>query len=189
MLILQVLAILYTLRGAIILGIFPSLLSVIKCLSSKIYNDQPDEMRYEFRKTYKENFKIANQILWPIFLFLFLLIWEFRLNKEVIANTTLGIMLGIIIIFVLIIISHIPITILRFDLSYKQYFKQALLIALSSPIETISVILSIILIELVFTKWLFLPILFFAPMLALPFAWFTYHSVEKIIKKQDDMEE
>lgn len=189
MLVLQVLAILYTFRGAILFGIFPSFVSSVQCMISKIYNKEPDDMRYEFKLTYKENFKIANLVCWPLFLFLCLVIWEYRLNREAIANKTLAILLGIIILLVLIILSHTPITILRFDLAFKGYFKQAFLIALASPIETISIILSLVLIELIFSKWLFIPMLFFAPIISLPFAWFSHHSLEKIIKKRNNMED
>lgn len=188
MLILQIYFILYTLRGAILLGIFPAFLAVIKCLIAKMYETSPDEMKYDFKKTYHENFEIANKVGLPAVLLFVLLIWEYRYNQSVINNGLLSIMLTIIIAAMLVLLSHLPITILRFDLEYKDYFSQALLIAMASPFELISIILSLFLIEYLFAQWLILPMFFFAPILAAPFAWFSYHSVEKIIKKREEID-
>lgn len=184
MLLLQLYFILYSLRGGVLLGIFPALLACVKCLISKFYDDNPDEMRYEFRKTYTENFKITNLIGWPLAILLGLMLWEMEINRELIQNNLLGFFLGLFVILELIMISHMPITILRFDLSFWDYFSQAMLIALSSPFELVSIILSFVLMEIVFSRVAIIPLLFMAPIVAMPFSWFSYNSVEKIIKKR-----
>lgn len=185
--ILQISFVLYALRGGVILGIWPSLLAVMKCLIEIFYNSNPDVMRVTFRETYNQNFKLSNMVGWPAAGFLALLIYEYGLNERIIQNDVLRIALPVLIILMLIMISHLPITVLRFDLSFKDYFKQAMLIALSSPFELISILLSFVLIEYVFTRLAIIPLFFFAPIVAMPFAWFSYNSVEKIIKKRSEM--
>ncbi len=175
----------YSLRGGIILGVFPSFLAVVKVLTSIFYKENPDAMKYEFQNAYRENFKIANQIAWPTILFFGLLIYDYYINKQILQNGVLKIVLLILIIFMLILITHLPISILRFDLKIKEYFKQAFFLSLSSPLELFSIIASLVLIEIIFMKVPILILFMGAPLLALPFAWFSYNSVEKVLAKKE----
>lgn len=184
MFILQAYFIMYSLRGGIILGVFPSFLAVVDIISTKLYKDDSYILSYLFKNTYKENFKKANQVGWVILLAFTILIYDYYINKNVIENTLVGGILLILLILLIILTSHLPITLLRFDLSFKNYFKQAILIALSSPFELISVILSELLIEQVLVRLPILILFLGAPLVAMPFAWFTYRSVEKIKEKK-----
>lgn len=185
MFILQAYFIMYSLRGGIILGVFPSFLAVVDIISSKLYKDDSYILSYLFKNTYKENFKKANQVGWVILLAFTILLYDYYINKNVIENTLVGGILLILLILLIILTSHLPITLLRFDLSFKNYFKQALLIALSSPFELISVILSTLLIEQIFFRLPILILFLGAPLLAIPFASFTYKSIEKIKDKKE----
>lgn len=183
--ILQVYFILYSLRGGVILGVFPSFLSLVRVISTFFYDDSPDEPTYVFKKTYKEVFKTANIVGWIFVSFVGLLIFDYNFNKQVLGNSMLRVVLIVLLIFALITLSHLPIVVLRMELSIKDYFKQGLILALSSPFEMLSIILALVLIEYIFMK---IPLLILAlggPILAMPFAWFAYHSLEKIIKKRE----
>ncbi|MFO3716407.1 YesL family protein [Anaerococcus cruorum] len=184
MFILQAYFICYSLRGGIILGVFPSFMAVIDILSIKFYKEDDEVLSYLFKKSYKENFKKSNQVGWVLLLSGALLIFDYYINKNYINNKAVGLILLILLIIYIILASHVPITLLRFDLSFKNYFKQAMLIALSSPFELISVILSELLIEQVLVRLPILILFLGAPLVAMPFAWFTYRSVEKIKEKK-----
>lgn len=180
---LQVYFILYSLRGGIILGVFPSFLGVVKVLSSRFYKKDPDEPIYEFKKTYKEVFKTSNIVGFIMVGLVWLLIFDYNFNKQVLDNKLLSISLVILLVLILIILSHLPIVVLRMELKIKDYFIQSLILALSSIFNTISVILSLVLLELILIR---LPILFLLlgiPILAMPFAWFSYNSLDKILEK------
>ena len=187
MFILQAYFICYSLRGGIILGVFPSLMAVIDILSIKFYKEDDEVLSYLFKKSYKENFKKSNKVGWTLLLSGVILFFDYYINKNYINNKAVGIILLILLIIYIILASHMPITLLRFDLSFKNYFKQAMLIALSSPFELISVILSELLIEQVLVRLPILILFLGAPLVAMPFAWFTYRSIEKIkVKKQKE---
>ncbi len=185
--ILQAYFICYSLRGGIILGVFPSFMAIIDILSIKFYKKDDEVLRYLFKKSYKENFKKSNQVGWTLLLSGVILFFDYYINKNYINNKVVGLILLILLIIYIILASHMPITLLRFDLSFKNYFKQAMLIALSSLFELISVILSELLIEQVLVRLPILILFLGAPLVAMPFAWFTYRSVEKIkAKKQKE---
>lgn len=158
---------------------------VFDIVATKIYKDDLYVLSYLFKNSYKENFKKANQVGWVILLAFTILIYDYYINKNVIENTLVGGILLILLMLLIILTSHLPITLLRFDLSFKYYFKQALLIALSSPFELISVILSILLIEQILFRLPILILFLGAPLLTIPFAWFTYRSIEKIKDKKE----
>lgn len=182
--ILQAYFICYSLRGGIILGVFPSFMAIIDILSIKFYKKDDEVLRYLFKKSYKENFKKSNQVGWTLLLSGVILFFDYYINKNYINNKVVGLILLILLIIYIILASHMPITLLRFDLSFKNYFKQAMLIALSSPFELISVILSELLIEQVLVRLPILILFLGAPLVAMPFAWFTYRSIEKIKEKK-----
>ena len=184
MFILQAYFIFYSLRGGIVLGVFPSFMAIIDILSIKFYREDDEVLRYLFKKSYKENFKKSNQVGWTLLLSGVILFFDYYINKNFINNKVVGLILLILLIIYIILTSHMPITLLRFDLSFKNYFKQAMLIALSSPFELISVILSELLIEQVLVRLPILILFLGAPLVAMPFAWFTYRSVEKIKEKK-----
>lgn len=184
MFILQAYFICYSLRGGIILGVFPSFIALIDILSKKFYKEDGEVLSYLFKKSYKENFKKSNQVGWVLLLFGTILVFDYYINKNFINNKTVGLILLILLIIYIILTSHMPITLLRFDLSFKNYFKQAMLIALSSPFELISVILSGLLLEQVLVRLPILILFLGAPLVAMPFAWFTYRSIEKIKDKK-----
>ncbi|WP_394011352.1 YesL family protein [Anaerococcus cruorum] len=185
MFILQAYFICYSLRGGIILGVFPSFMAIIDILSIKFYKKDDEVLSYLFKKSYKENFKKSNQVGWTLLLSGVILFFDYYINKNFINNKAVGIILLILLIIYIILASHMPITLLRFDLSFKNYFKQAMLIALSSPFELISVILSELLIEQVLVRFPILMLFLGVSLMAMPFAWFTYRSVEKIKDKKE----
>lgn len=177
----------YSLRGLIVLGIFPSFLASIKVLISKFYDKNPNTLQYEFTETYKKYFKISNIIGWIIAFFSSILIFDYNINQKFLENNLLRIILLVLMILTLIIISHLPITILRFDLEINVYFSQSLLIGLSSPFELISLLISLLLIEQIFLRYPILILLLGIPILAIPFAYFSNRSVDKIKdKRQND---
>lgn len=181
---LQFYFLLFSFKGFVLLGIFPSFLASIKVLVSKFYDENPDTLQYEFRETYKNYFKTSNIIGWIIALLNGILIFDYKINQNFLENSLLKIILLIIMVFLLILISHLPITLLRFDLKGKEYLRQAMLVALSSPFELISIILSLLLIEEIFSRYPILVLLLGNPILAMPFAWFSYRSVERIKEKR-----
>lgn len=61
--------VLYTLRGAVVLGIFPSTAAVYAIARHWLINDNKAEIATLFKKFYAESFKIANLLGWITLLF------------------------------------------------------------------------------------------------------------------------
>lgn len=178
--ILQILFLFYSIKGGILFGIFPAFVSTIKVIVEYFYNENPNTIYIDFKNTYKENFKIANILGYILAFTLFILYLDIKINNMYLENNLVNIVLSILIILVLICITHIPLVILRFKLKLKDYFTQSLLISLINPINTISILISFYLLELIFSN---IGILIFlaVPLISIPIAWFANNSINKIL--------
>lgn len=183
--VVQFLFFLYALKGGILLGIFPAFISAVHIYVEAFYNKNPNAIHVDFKNTYTENFKRANLIGWLSALCLFVLYFDLRINAVYLDNTLVHIALSILMMIVLIVLTHLPIAILRFQLTRFAYFKQSLLVALANPLNTVSILIALFLLEVLFTRIGFF-IFLFAPLLAIPIAWFGNHSVERIIQKSKE---
>lgn len=61
---LNLLFLLYTLRGLIIFGVFPAFVSLLNCIRLIFFNKKEDSFRELFKENYKRDFKQANIIGW-----------------------------------------------------------------------------------------------------------------------------
>lgn len=180
LILLQIYFLLYALRGGLILGVFPAFLSTVNVLIGELYEEQPDDWKILFQRTYKDIFKNGNIIGWIATLIMGLFFYDFYINRAVLKNPIVGVVIPLLIILCMIILTHLPIVLIKFEVKKKEYFKQAFYLAMSSIIDTVSIILTLLLIEIVFSRLPILFVLLGIPLIALPFAWFSYHTLEKV---------
>lgn len=177
---LHFLWILFTVAGLGIFGVFPATAAVYSQMYQWIKEGTDMPIFKSFYEVYKQNFLKSNGlgiILISAFAFLYI---DIRISRQFIQSypvhyflLTLG--------FILLVISIYLFTIFnRYDLSVLQHFKQAFLIAVASPFETIAMILSLIILIYIFSH---LPVLLFlmgTSMIIFPLVWFGYRACLKV---------
>lgn len=184
---IQLLVLLNTLRGGVILGFFPALGATYNYFFNVFIDHEiAKPVGKKFNQSWKKHFKKANQVgysLLAIFAFLYV---DLRINEQFIQSPTVHTLL-LIVLFLSVFITTYTFTILvGHSLTYKAIFKQSFFVALSSPMYTFAAIIGLVLIYELMKFFSFLAVFFGAPLLVLPIAWFTFKGLEKIEEMQKD---
>ncbi|MGX7105048.1 DUF624 domain-containing protein [Globicatella sanguinis] len=180
---LHVLAIIHILRGGVILGLFPAMVSIWD-LYFHSFSDDKEPKITQFTKKWQEYFKTAN-ILGFILLALILLIsYEILLTLKVLNWPWLSLFLLFIGIILFGIFIYSFASLIRYDLSIKNHFKQAFFLLLCSIPELIAGIIGAALAIAILALFPFLAIFASIPLILFPFAWFSYQAVTKLERNQ-----
>lgn len=188
MFILQVLFLLYTLKGGIIFGIFPSIAAIFKYfIKLLIDQDTVIAIKKEFAETWKSKFSVSNKVgftLLGVFGFLYM---DLRINESLIRSSILHTLLLVCICLLGFITVYTFTVMVGHTLSYKQTLKQAFYVSLSTPVFTIAALLGLMLSYEIIKFLPFLGVFFGAPLLILPIIWFTFNGLKKIdeLKKEE----
>lgn len=186
--IMQLLFILFSLKGVVILGVFPAIASLTKLfIDWFITEDDSLTLFTSFNKYWSEYFKKANQIGYTLlFAFGFLFV-DLRINETYIQSSVLHTVL-LIIIFILgfLTVYTFPILV-GHSLSYKDTLKQSFYVSLSTPIFTIAAVLGLALAFELSRYVVFIGLFFGMPLIVLPVAWFAYSGLKKIDEIKETM--
>lgn len=123
----------YTLRGGILLGLFPSFVSLCKIISIGDVKDTTISTRNEFKKNFKLFFYKAN-IVGAVLTFLFIVLIG---NYLVLMSNQGGYSIYIVFSYLAILILYLSLIVWVFPLissmefSVKQYFKMALIVGIT----------------------------------------------------------
>lgn len=181
---LQLLWIVFTIVGFGIFGIFPATAAVYQVVYKWITKHTDISIYQTFISYYKEYFKRSNivgLITLGILLFLYL---DLRISLIYIRSFIFHYFI-LLILFIVIIISLYLYTIQsRYSLNISNTFKQSFLIAFTSPLETLAMIVCVALVSMLLWQLPFLAILVGVPLLIAPLVWFTYQACIKIEKKK-----
>lgn len=185
---LQFLSLVYTLRGFVILGFFPSLAAVVKVAYRWFDKKEVDfSIWKEFQAGYKSYFKAANQIGYVLLLLGAIFYIDLRISNVFIQSILLHsglLFLG----FALICMSlYTFTTLVRYDFSVKNVLKQSFFVAYSVPIFTLSAVVSLILVTELLRNYLFLAMFFGIPFFIIPVVWFTYTGLKKAEERKDEL--
>lgn len=185
--VLQLLILLNTLRGGVILGFFPALAATYNYFFKQFIDfGSPVPVAKEFNARWKEYFKKANQVGYSLLFAFAFLYFDLRVNENMIQSPLVHSLL-LIVLFLLAFITIYTFTILvGHSLSFKNIFKQSFFVALSSPLYTIAAIIGLILVYEILKQFNFMAVFFGIPLLILPIAWFTFKGLEKIEEMQQD---
>lgn len=185
---LQGLWVFFTLKGALIFGIFPATATIIQLYQHYFSGEAlPNELYGWFTKTFKKNFLPINTVSF-LHLFLLLILWvDLRISSRFLQNNLIHFFLIFLFICALFISLYLLPVAIYYRLSYFNYLKQACLLMLVSIPQTIAILLGTFCVTLLAT---FLPILIFTgliPLLLYPLSWFTYQAIVtvELLKKED----
>lgn len=135
---LQWLLILYTIRGFIFGGLFPSIVALFASMRMLIRDENHPEINSFFKKEYKENFKISNIIGYGTSVINILLV--INLHSAQMLQNKVGFAYVFIsyslIIFMMIVSVSIWAFLVHFDLSIGQLIKHTVAILLLNPLHT-----------------------------------------------------
>lgn len=186
---MQILFIIYSVKGGILLGLFPSMACVLK-LFIKWFIEEDDMLSVssEFRNNWKKYFKTSNQVGYTLsaaFVFLFA---DLRINENIIQSSVLHTIL-LIVIFILgfLTVYTFPIMV-GYTLAYKDTLKQAFYVSLSTPVYTTAALLGLMLSYELIRSIPFIGIFFGAPLIILPIAWFSYNGFQKLDELKKEIE-
>ncbi|CDQ38391.1 MULTISPECIES: YesL family protein [Virgibacillus] len=181
---LHFLWLLFTALGFVIFGITPATTALFAILHSWFERDIDKPTMKHFFSIYKEKFKVSNGLGVVLLLIGGFLYFDISISHDYIQSFYLHSLLLIISSFYIIILLYIFPILSRYNLKFHQYVKQAFLIALAQPLETIAMIISLILLFYFFS---YLPImLFFAgsSIIATPLMWLAKRACVLVEKKQ-----
>lgn len=186
--VLQMLFLIYTFKGAILMGVFPSITAVFS-VYFKLFMDQEkvDKIHPIFKEVWKSNMKLSNQIgysLLALFGFLFI---DLRINEELIQSSVLHSVL-LVIILVSAFVTIFSFTIVAgFSLSFKNSIKQSFFVSVSVPKHTLASMLGLMISFELLKQFTFLTVFFGIPVLVLPVAWFTYSGLKAVDTLKNEM--
>lgn len=184
----QLLFILNTVRGGVVLGLFPAVSSTYNYLFSVfLRNDKKQSITKEFNRSWKKYFKKSNQVgysLLAIYLFLYM---DLRLNENIVQSPTLHTLLLIVLALVAFTTVYTFTVLVGHSLSYKEIFKQSFFVSLASPVFTIAALIGFLVVYELLKQFNFIALFFGFPLLVLPLAWFTFSGLEKIEEMKEDM--
>jgi len=190
---LQIYFFLTSLKGGIVLGVFPALLGVFKILQRCLVERDFDHifLGVELKKWDKSEFWHINALGWLFLALLFVLSFNLRFAEEIIHNGLFHVFTLVVLIIHLIISFNVFALFAKYRLPFKQYLLQGFLCALFGLPETIAFVFGM---SLAFGLSLTIPPLGFflgIPFMMLPYAWFTLTSVKRFELKfyQKDRQE
>ncbi|GEL13741.1 hypothetical protein FC15_GL001765 [Lapidilactobacillus concavus DSM 17758] len=192
-LLLQFYFVLFTLRGVIILGVFPALATCFKLIMRRL--DQaadfsievtPRALWTEFRAFYQTSFFEINKIGYLALLPLFVLIIDFNINARLLGS--FPIQLGLLLLLVLyadFLVYLFPVFV-RYRLDFGNYFKQTLVVSVMNPKSLLLVTLMLVSLSLVFVIFPAIALFVFMPLYLWPITRITLSALQKLKSHDDD---
>ena len=181
---IQLLTARYTLKGCLLLGLFPSITTSFRLVHQGFEEDlTTKEVSKRFNDYYHETFKESNQVGYMLTILGVFLVVDLRVSSIYIHSLILHVMLIILFIGYLGVCLFIFPVIARYQLTPQQYLKQACLLFLASPIETIAIVIALGLLGIIWTAF---PILLFiasVPMVAGVILWFSKQGILRSERK------
>lgn len=178
---LQLFWVLYTLKGGVVLGLFPATGTVFKIVYQWLSEPASDRSIKEvFGTFYRQNMKVLNKLGYGLTAALGVVLLDLQISKQFIHVYLLHYFLVALFILVLGTALYVFPIFARYELSTVNYLKQAFFFFFTNIIETIAMLLGFLLVVIVVT---FLPILAVVagmPLFCLPVSWFAYQAMKKV---------
>ncbi|KAF1302119.1 DUF624 domain-containing protein [Enterococcus saccharolyticus] len=181
-LILQFLFIVYTLRGGIVLGFFPALASVFQVIYLALTH-KGGKFKSTFQESYKENFRISNQLGFTA-LTVCLFLWvDLRISGNYIQVPILHYLLILLFILALGTSLFLFPVVCRYSLTYVEYLRQAAILFFTNLIEAIAILVGVFLVVWLYVIFPILLIIAGVPLLLFPIIWFALQAMIKTERK------
>ena len=182
---LNILWLLFTIAGLFLFGLFPATAAMFSVIRNWFIGKSDVSIWTAFWAFFRKNFVKLNGFALLFYGFAYFLYYDFsfiQLNPGKL-DFLFPVLLLITLIFIITLIYFFPIYV-HFNLKYFQYIKQSFLIAVVSPLETISIILSIIALYLIVTLLPGIIPLFTGSVLAYIITWLSFRAFERIKLKK-----
>lgn len=178
---LQLLFIVYTLKGIVVLGIFPSIASLFHVFYKWIIKDETDlSTRKEFHEFYHRYFWSTNFLGGSMMGTALLLGVDWYVSKNYIQSSIFHTFLLLLIFIYLSTFFYLFPVFARYAFDKKRdYIKQAFYIALSSIIQTAAIWVALVVLTYLFYYIPFLMLFFGIPVTIGVIAWFALQGIEK----------
>ena len=186
---LQVLFILFTLRGGLVLGLFPALATctkvILRRLAAKpadagaLFGDPRDTwpaLYQEFRQFYRQSFWEVNGIGYLGVLAVVVLVIDLAVNAAFLRSAPLQYGLIVLLILVLSYWLYVLTIYGRYNLRFWQYFRQALIISVARFTNTLAIIVGSVLATVLLVIFPALSLIALVPLYLVPTVWFSYQS-------------
>lgn len=183
---LQLLFVLYTLRGAIVLGVFPALASVFQVIYLFFMRGKDNvKIREEYGQFYKKYFKMSNYLGYTMALIGGFLYFDLQVNKTFIRSAVVH--YGLIFILVLFLGACLFVfpVLCRYELTYKQYLRQAVALFFMNLTESIAMLVGTFVVMWIYVGLPILLIIAGIPLIVTPVIWFALQGMKKTEAKVD----
>lgn len=179
---LQILPLMYTLKGAILFGFFPSIASTFNVLYKWMVTKEYDfSIRDEFKTFYKENFWETNKLGWLMLGVGGFLGIDLFISSNFIQSVYIHTFLAVLFFVYLAIYCYLFPVFARYDLlRIRDYVKQASLIGLTSVTQTVAILLAAVVMGYVFFYVPFLLLFFGIPFMLGPICWFAVQGMLRV---------
>lgn len=175
---LQLFWILYSIKGLLVLGIFPATFATVQVIYKWFEDKAADLSIHEtFKTSYTESFKQANSVGYISLLVVGILYVDLRISNVFIQSIFLHTMLLFFSFAVLSVGMYLYTVMSRYDYSVKHVFKQSFYVALATPINTLAAGVALVLAVALLSNYRFLTIFFGVPIILMPIVWFTYSGI------------
>lgn len=186
---LQLFWILYSVKGLLVLGIFPATFAAVQVIYKWFENMEFDFSIHEtFKASYNEGFKRANIVGYISLLVVAILYVDLRISNVFIQSIFLHTMLLFFSFAVLSVGLYLFTVMSRYEYSVKHIFKQSFFVALATPINTLAAGVALILAVALLSNFLFLAVFFGVPIILMPIVWFTYSGILAAESKKASVE-
>lgn len=155
---IQILWTTYLLLGIVVAGFFPSTIAMYTVIRNYLFYDKKTLIGRQFKEAYKNNFKRANLFGYLSLTIYICLILYFRMSVNIanrFAFIFVGLAFTLLVLYSIVSLYFFPIYV-HFDLNFIEIYKHAIVIAILSPMTTLTLIALVIIFSLTFVRWMIL---------------------------------
>ena len=181
---LQLLFLLYTLRGGIIFGLFPALASVFQVIYLFLIRGKDSvKIKESFQQFYKQYFKMSNYLGYTLAGMGLFLGFDLRVSKTFIHSALIH--YGLILLLVLFLGACLFVfpVLCRYELTYRQYLRQSVGLFFTNIIESIAMLFGTFLVLSIYVAFPILLVIAGVPLFVFPSIWFGLQAMKKMEDK------
>lgn len=181
---LQLLFLLYTLRGGIVLGLFPALASVFQVIYLFIIRGRDSvKVNESFQTFYKKYFKMSNYLGFTLAGIGFFLAFDLRVSKVFIQSAVVHYALIFLLVLFLGACLFVYPVLCRYELTYSQYIRQSVGLFFTSIIESIAMLFGSFVVLSIYVAFPILLPFAGVPLFVFPAIWFGLQAMKKMEEK------
>ncbi|HEY4538299.1 MAG TPA: DUF624 domain-containing protein [Erysipelothrix sp.] len=177
---LQLYWLLFTLKGGVILGLFPAT-TVVLDYSLQYFDKKPFALKYDvLNEKWKAYFKDTNILGYVMLVIVGILYVDLRISQHFIQSVVIHYFLIFILIIAFGTFIYVFPSYIRYEMPTLKHIKQAFLLLITNIFDVIAIALGLWLVTWLIVFIPALSLIAFIPLLSIPIAWFSLISMKKI---------